>query len=89
MSKDFNIGDHVRWNSEAGEVSGRIIKVHTRDQEYKGYVHQDACTNTIVQWRGQIAYGRMAGGTIAYGLSVAFEPQGLEHAFLHIADHFL
>jgi hypothetical protein len=33
----FNVGDHVRWNSEAGMVSGKIIKVHTRDTEYKGH----------------------------------------------------
>ena len=26
-------------NSEAGHVSGRIIKVHTRDADYKGYTH--------------------------------------------------
>ena len=36
MSKKFNVGDHVRWNSEAGYVSGKIIKVHTRDFDYKG-----------------------------------------------------
>jgi hypothetical protein len=39
MSKRFNVGDHVTWNSEAGRVSGRIIKVHTRDFDYKGYTH--------------------------------------------------
>ena len=33
----FKIGDHVAWNSEAGRVSGRIVKVHTRDTQYKGY----------------------------------------------------
>ena len=27
----------MRWNSEAGYVSGRIIRVHTRNSEYKGY----------------------------------------------------
>jgi len=37
VSKNFQVGDHVRWNSEAGHVSGRIIKVHTRDTEYKGH----------------------------------------------------
>ena len=37
MRKRFKAGDHVRWNSEAGHVSGRIIKVHTRDTEYKGH----------------------------------------------------
>ena len=33
----FRVGDHVRWNSEAGPVSGRIIRIHTRDTQYKGY----------------------------------------------------
>jgi hypothetical protein len=35
----FRIGDHVSWNSEAGRVSGRIIRVHTSDVNYKGYTH--------------------------------------------------
>jgi hypothetical protein len=39
MGKNFKVGDHVRWNSEAGYVSGRIIQIHTRDTQYKGYVH--------------------------------------------------
>ncbi len=37
MSHAFKVGDHVRWNSEAGHVSGHISKVHTRDTQYKGY----------------------------------------------------
>lgn len=40
MSRKFKIGDHVRWNSEAGHVSGRIIKVHTQDFEYKGHMRR-------------------------------------------------
>jgi hypothetical protein len=39
MATRFEIGDRVRWNSEAGHVSGRIIKIHTRNVNYKGYVH--------------------------------------------------
>ena len=39
MVAKFKVGDHVTWNSEAGHVSGRIIKVHTRDTDYKGYQH--------------------------------------------------
>lgn len=35
----YSIGDHVNWNSEAGRVSGKIIKVHTKDFQYKGYTH--------------------------------------------------
>ena len=33
----FKVGDHVAWNSEAGRVSGWIVKVHTRDTQYKGH----------------------------------------------------
>ena len=39
MKKEFKVGDHVEWNSEAGRVSGTVIKVHTKDTEYKGYTH--------------------------------------------------
>ncbi|MDO5570007.1 MAG: DUF2945 domain-containing protein [Bacteroidales bacterium] len=39
MEKKFNIGDKVRWNSEAGIVSGTIIGIHTSDFDYKGYTH--------------------------------------------------
>ena len=39
MAKTFKVGDHVTWNSEAGHVSGKIIKIHKNDVEYKGYTH--------------------------------------------------
>jgi hypothetical protein len=39
MTKRFKVGDRVSWNSEAGRVSGKIVKVHTTDVNYKGYVH--------------------------------------------------
>ena len=39
MPPNFKVGDHVTWNSEAGHVSGTIIKVHTQDVNYKGYRH--------------------------------------------------
>jgi hypothetical protein len=39
MTKTFKVGDHVTWNSEAGHVSGRIVKVHTKNVNYKGYIH--------------------------------------------------
>jgi len=39
MSQSFKVGDHVAWNSEAGHVSGRIIRVHVRNVDYKGYTH--------------------------------------------------
>ena len=39
MEKQFNVGDKVSWNSEAGRVSGTIIKIYTKDFDYKGYTH--------------------------------------------------
>lgn len=39
MTKQFKLGDHVAWNSEAGRVSGVIIAVHVGDFDYKGYRH--------------------------------------------------
>ncbi len=36
----FKLGDHVTWNSEAGQVSGTIIGVHTSDFSYKGHMHR-------------------------------------------------
>ena len=39
MAKRFHIHDRVSWNSEAGRVSGTIIRVHTSDFEHKGYTH--------------------------------------------------
>ena len=39
MGKKFNVGDKVSWNSEAGSVSGTIIKIHSKDFDYKGYTH--------------------------------------------------
>ncbi|MCO5238334.1 MAG: DUF2945 domain-containing protein [Chitinophagaceae bacterium] len=39
MATQFKVGDKVSWNSEAGRVSGTIIKIHTRDFNYKGYTH--------------------------------------------------
>lgn len=39
MATTFKVGDKVSWNSEAGRVSGTIIKIHTADFDYKGYTH--------------------------------------------------
>lgn len=33
----FKVGDHVTWNSEAGWVSGTIIKVVTSNMKFKTY----------------------------------------------------
>ncbi len=37
MSEKFKVGDRVSWNSEAGRVSGTIIRKHKRDFELNGY----------------------------------------------------
>ena len=39
MTRRFKVGDRVSWNSEAGRVSGKIVKVHIKDVNYKEYVH--------------------------------------------------
>ena len=39
MAKQFEVGDRVSWNSEAGRVSGTIIRVHHHDVDYKGHTH--------------------------------------------------
>jgi hypothetical protein len=40
MEKRFKVGDHVTWNSEVGHVSGKIIRVHIKDVDYKGHMHR-------------------------------------------------
>jgi Hypervirulence associated proteins TUDOR domain len=39
MTTKFEVGDRVSWNSEAGRVSGTIIRVHTSDFDVNGYTH--------------------------------------------------
>lgn len=37
MEKEFKVGDHVEWNSEAGRVRGTIKKKITSHVTFKGY----------------------------------------------------
>jgi hypothetical protein len=39
VTTKFKVGDQVTWNSEAGHVRGKIIRVHTKNVDYKGYTH--------------------------------------------------
>ena len=48
MTKRYAVGDHVRWNSEAGQVQGTITKVHTKDVDYKG--HTRRCSDEDPQY---------------------------------------
>lgn len=48
MGNRFSVGDHVCWNSEAGQVRGTITRVHTTDVDYKG--HTRHCTSDDPQY---------------------------------------
>ncbi|MFM1725242.1 DUF2945 domain-containing protein [Rhodococcus sp. PAM 2766] len=48
MASDLSVGDHVRWNSEAGYVEGVIIEKHTRDVEFKGRIRR--CSESDPQY---------------------------------------
>jgi hypothetical protein len=37
MTRDFNVGDHVEWNSEAGRVRGTIKRKISSQITFKGY----------------------------------------------------
>ena len=37
MTRDFQVGDHVEWNSEAGRGRGTIEKKITSEITFKGY----------------------------------------------------
>jgi Hypervirulence associated proteins TUDOR domain len=45
MTRKFKVSDHVRWNSEAGHVSGKIVKVHRKATDYKGHTHHASREN--------------------------------------------
>lgn len=45
MKTQFNIDDKVRWNSEAGIVSGNIIKIHNSDFDFKSFTHHATLDN--------------------------------------------
>jgi hypothetical protein len=38
MTRQFNVGDHVSWNSEAGRVRGTIKKKITSPVRFKNYM---------------------------------------------------
>jgi Hypervirulence associated proteins TUDOR domain len=86
MTGKFKVGDHVRWNSEAGHVSGKIIKVHTKDFDYKGYTHRaskDEPQYEIKKERQVRAHRHAQGLGAAYSPNVAW----LNASFRGYADH--
>lgn len=38
MATKFKVGDDVRWNYEGGTTTGKIIKIHTENFRFKGYM---------------------------------------------------
>lgn len=36
MVNSYKVGDAVRWNSEAGEIHGKVTKVHKKDVDFMG-----------------------------------------------------
>ncbi|UFH51360.1 DUF2945 domain-containing protein [Pseudomonas sp. KNUC1026] len=45
MSHSFKTGDALRWNAEAGEIDGKVVKVHTHDLTFMGK-HRPASQET-------------------------------------------
>jgi hypothetical protein len=39
MTGSFKVGGRVSWNSEVDRVTGRIVRVHTKDVNHKRYIH--------------------------------------------------
>ena len=67
MAEGFKVGDRVIWNSEAGKVSGTIIRVHTKDVDYKGHTHHASGHEPQYEIKSSITAhpGRAAGMAIA------------------------
>ena len=55
MKNEFNIGDHVRWNSEAGIVQGTIIRIHYSNFDFKGYTHHATEKETQYEIKSDIS----------------------------------
>jgi len=54
MARAFNVGDDVSWNSEAGRVTGRIVRVHTsttRPHRQRGDPHEIKSDRTALTLR--------------------------------------
>lgn len=39
----------MQWNSEAGRVSGRILRVHTQDVKRQGWVHHATADDPVYE----------------------------------------
>lgn len=64
MAHRFKVGDHVSWNSEAGRVSGTILRVHQLDFDVHGYTHHASAEAPQYEIRssktGHIAFHKAA-----------------------------
>lgn len=39
MSHSFKVGDAIKWNYAGNHVPGKVIKIHTKDFDFKGSTH--------------------------------------------------
>lgn len=39
IMEKFKVADHVKWDSESGRVSCTIVRIHTADFDWKGYIY--------------------------------------------------
>ncbi|MGH2642334.1 MAG: HVA1 family protein [Chitinophagaceae bacterium] len=53
--KDIKIGDKVRWDSEAGEVSGTVIGIKTKPFDVNGYTHHADTDNPQYEIKSSIS----------------------------------
>ncbi|MBY0412069.1 MAG: DUF2945 domain-containing protein [Burkholderiaceae bacterium] len=52
MTPSSKVGDHVAWNSEAGHVSGHIIKIHHASADDTQYEIKSDKTDHIAAHKG-------------------------------------
>lgn len=39
MSHSFKVGDAIKWNYAANHITGKVIRIHTKDFDFKGSTH--------------------------------------------------
>jgi hypothetical protein len=78
MTSRFSVGDHVTWNSEAGQVSGKIIKVHVKNIAYKSIPTMRARKTLSMKSRATRPTIAMHKGFEAAAVFVAFSSRELK-----------
>lgn len=68
--KNFEVGDIVSWNSEAGHVSGKVVAIHSSAFMVNGYEHHATAETP------QYAIRSLKTGHLAYHKGSALVLQG-------------